>query len=314
MCRVIGAKITPRATSCGDQLGAERPSRAGHLGAARAEGEDRLVRRDRERLAQVAVADRPGVRGQVLDSRVGELDPAAPEPVARCRSGRSPAPGRARPARPWRRRAARSARRPGRRAPGSAAYGGVRSSTTRVPSASRLATCTTIGRPARTPSSWPGTVAEVLTTSTSPARRWSPIRANRVCRIVGPVGDQQPDPVAAQPALLGRFGRGRVVGRGEPGRRRLGRVIIVPLTAGTAQGCRQIGRPVAPARPPGPDQGGDPRGDGLRLGPVADVLAGERGLVHRRPQSPGSTAYQVNRGSSAAQVRVWWSRAALLEP
>ena len=102
---------------------------------------------------------------------------------------------------------------------GSAASGAVRSSTTRVPSASRLATCTTIGRPARTPSSWPGTVAEVLTTSTSPALRCSPIRANRVCRMVWPSATSRRTPSRRSPrcsggsvAVRSSGGANRVVG------------------------------------------------------------------------------------------------------
>ena len=97
---------------------------------------------------------------------------------------------------------------------GADASGAVRNR--RVPSPSRFAMCTTTAEPSRLPSSWPGTVAEVLTTSTSPALSWSPRRLKKVCRM--PAGlPPEPYAVATQAPQLGWLGRRVVLRRCEVG-------------------------------------------------------------------------------------------------
>ena len=82
--------------------------------------------------------------------------------------------------------------------------------------------------------------------------------------------DQQPHPVPRHPTSLGRGG-GRQLGRhGERS----------AVDAGLIAGTTRVGGAVAAGRGPLVDQPEERRDDGLGFGPVGDVLARERPLVH----------------------------------
>ena len=72
---------------------------------------------------------------------------------------------------------------------------------------------------------------------------------------------------------------------------------------GTAPADDQVGGAVAPARAVAPDQLQERGHDGRGLGPVGDVLAGERGLVHRGAQVAGVDRPHGQRGELDRQHR-----------
>ena len=176
MCRVIGATPTPASTSRSTSSGVNGLAGAGHLGAAGAGGEDRLVVGQRVPAVQVAVGDRPAHAGAGWRDRPARspVEPRPPEPVAATgragirRAGRARAGAACTPSGSWTTSPApavqdRCSWRPVRcavRRPRSRRRG-------RWPGAPRPA-----GRPASRPSSSAGNVAELLTTSRSPDRRW----------------------------------------------------------------------------------------------------------------------------------------------
>ena len=82
-CRVIGAITIPDDDQRRHQLGAERPCRTRHLGAARLPGEDRLIAAQRPGPRDVAVADRPPVPGEVGRDVALDRQPCDPQPTAR---------------------------------------------------------------------------------------------------------------------------------------------------------------------------------------------------------------------------------------
>ena len=147
MCSVIGATPMPARDQPGEQGLGERAAGRGHLGAAGHGAEDGLVGRERVAAVEVAVGDRSAVpveqRPQVA------LDVGAPQPVARAGGGGARVRVRRRAGSPAA-RPRRSSRPAAASRTGAAASGAVRSSTTQVPSSSRVAACSTIGAPPRT--------------------------------------------------------------------------------------------------------------------------------------------------------------------
>src|SRR3954451_1145201 len=183
-----------------------------------------------------------------------------------------------------------------KRSPGSAsstaraASGAVRTSTTQLPSSSRVAACRTT-RPRRLPtaSSSPATVAELLTTTTSPARSCRGRSRNRAW--VTPSGlatssftasRSTPRASAGAGANAPAGGENTVVGCGSSG----------GLAATVSKGSSRIRMsgpdlhgyvdgPVAPRGRSLLEQLEEVRHDGARQRPVGDVLVRECVLVHR---------------------------------
>ena len=108
-------------------------------------------------------------------------------------------------------------------------------------------------------------------------------------------------------AVVSSGGAKRVVGS-------VGKVRVLTL--------HPLRRGYEPGRPPGSARSGRP--EPIRSAMVGATVSGSGRSLMSSPgnaawciavrRSPGSTLYQVNCGSSAAQVSVWWSRAALVDP
>ena len=144
----------------GHHLGGEGPGGARHLGAARLEREDRLVGVERPLGRDVPVADRAAVAVQVLLEGRAELEPGEGQPIA------AGEPGEQVGVRAGGQLDSRSGgRRPERRPVVGAELDDPASVASGVESRSSTA------RPASCAGRAAGRVAEVLTTSRSPARR-----------------------------------------------------------------------------------------------------------------------------------------------
>ena len=143
------------------ELGRERPAGARHLGAAGLEREDGLVGVERPRLGDVAVADRPPVAAQVVLAAARRAR-GARRPVARCRRNARASSAWAPPGEvePSTRRAA-AGWRAGRASAARRAQVAV-ARRRREPELHRRSPSRAVERR--------GSVAEVLTTSRSPAR------------------------------------------------------------------------------------------------------------------------------------------------
>ena len=159
---------------------------------------------------------------------------------------------------------------------------------------SSVARCTTTGRsPRHRPSEFRGQCCGgVDHQQVARSQVVGQIAERRVGDPVG-AGDQQPHPVPAQPTVLRRLGRGQVLGCGEDCRwRRQGRGHRLTSTAaaGSDPASASTGGPSATAtpsparyRPLGGRLGDQVQQARAPLGggaPVADVLAGEGGLLH----------------------------------
>ena len=79
MCRSSGRDAHALGDQPGQDLGGERPPRAGHLGRTRLGDVDVLIGRDREAALHVPVADGPSVARQVGVQRLGRLEEGDPE-------------------------------------------------------------------------------------------------------------------------------------------------------------------------------------------------------------------------------------------
>ena len=181
------------------ELRREGPAGARHLGAPGLEREDGLVGLERPRLGDVAVADRPA-RGGEGSPRAARRARSARRRVVRCRRSA---------------RAARRGRRRGGRAEHPRAAAGralgrsfaARRASCRPVAGVESQSCTRCSP--RRASSAAGSVAEVLTTSRSPADRncgSSRKRAWTSSQVV-PRRDEHRDVVAAEPTRLRRFVR-----------------------------------------------------------------------------------------------------------
>ena len=165
---------------------------------------------------------------------------------------------------------------------GAEASGAVRNSTTRVPSLSRFATCTTTAEPSR---SRPVGLAPWRRCSPRAHRRPSADHrgGGRRCAGCQRSCHHEPYAVAPQTPQLRRLGCRAVLGRGEagegPGRRRMASLRPCP----SREGGDQLGTSIAAAGQMGADQSHHDRGHSLWLGPIADVLARIRRLVHGGP-------------------------------
>ena len=185
-----------------DQLGRERPPGTRHLGTAGLVRVDVLIRRQRPATGHVAVADRLPVLGEIRLERSRQVE--SREPQARSRqTARGCAPSRP----------------PGssNTSPTSTPSNGAsprRSSTIHSPSMSApragVESRSSSSSPsARVAASAAARVADVFTTSRSPGATNSRqvVEAGVLDRLARPVGDEQPNAVAAESARLGRLVR-----------------------------------------------------------------------------------------------------------
>ena len=178
----------PRDTSARDELRRERPAGRRHFGAAWLGGEDRLIHRERPRLAHVAVSNRKPVSIQICRQRLGKLQRRDPQPRGATRSTSTNGYGASNVALSTAREAASVM-------PARASWNGIDAAALRALASrrSRSHRATAWKDEARTarrgrprPSRAAFNVPLVLTTSTSPADSQRGRSLNRACSIESP--------------------------------------------------------------------------------------------------------------------------------